>query len=142
MTLVFDDNLFENSGRFSELSNIPRYFTENAWASEGANTNLYRPLLLASVSLDAHLYGDWVASFHLTNIFLHLLVTILVYGFLLQLLRITYGQSLSASLFALLATLVFAVHPVHTEAVNSIFNRSELLVALGVVEESLGLMVV
>jgi tetratricopeptide (TPR) repeat protein len=129
--LVYDDNLFENSGRYSDLSNVPRYFTENAWASEGFNTNLYRPLMLASISLDARMYGEWVAGYHLTNICLHLLVTLLVYVFLLQLLRMTDGESSSPRLFALLATLVFAVHPIHAEAVNSIFNRSELLVALG-----------
>jgi tetratricopeptide (TPR) repeat protein len=36
-------------------------------------------------------------------------------------------------LYALLAALVFAVHPVHTEVVNSVFNRSDMLVSLGAV---------
>jgi tetratricopeptide (TPR) repeat protein len=34
---------------------------------------------------------------------------------------------------ALLAAMVFGVHPIHTEVVNSIFNRSGLLVSLGVI---------
>jgi tetratricopeptide (TPR) repeat protein len=129
--LVHDDKFYAGSERFVELSNIPRYFKENAWASSGVAENLYRPLLLTSVTLDARIYGDWVAGYHLSNIFLHALVALLVYGFLLQLLRMTNRQSGSDTYFALLAALVFAVHPVYTEVVNSIFNRSGMLVALG-----------
>jgi tetratricopeptide (TPR) repeat protein len=40
------------------------------------------------------------------------------------------GQSPANRHMALLAAAIFAVHPVHTEVVNSIFNRSDMLVAL------------
>ncbi len=81
--LVHDDKFYAGSERFTELSNIPRYFTENAWASSGISEPLYRPLLLVSVTLDALVHGDWVAGYHLSNIAMHVLVTMLVYGFLL-----------------------------------------------------------
>jgi tetratricopeptide (TPR) repeat protein len=129
-TLVHDDKFYRGSERFAELSNIPRYFTENAWASSGVSENLYRPLLLLSVTLDARLYGDWVAGYHLTNIALHGLVTILLFGLLVQMLRMTKGEFRTDSPVALLVALIFAVHPVYAEVVNSIFNRSEMLVAL------------
>lgn len=129
-TLVHDDKFYRGSERFTELSNIPRYFTENAWASSGVSENLYRPLLLVSVTLDARLYGDWVAGYHLSNIALHGLVTILLFGLLAQILRMSNGDSRTDVPVALLAALIFAVHPVYAEAVNSIFNRSEMLVAL------------
>ncbi len=48
-----------------------------------------------------------------------------------QLLRMAHGESRTNSHVALLVALVFAVHPVYTEVVNSVFNRSEMLVALG-----------
>lgn len=129
-TLVHDDKFYRGSERFSELSNIPRYFTENAWASSGVSEDFYRPLLLVSVTLDARLYGDWVAGYHLSNIALHGLVTILLFGLLAQMLRMTNGDVRTNSHAALLVALIFAVHPVYAEVVNSIFNRSEMLVAL------------
>ncbi|RPH93790.1 MAG: hypothetical protein EHM68_15195, partial [Lysobacterales bacterium] len=128
--LVHDDKFYAGSERFTDLANIPRYFTENAWAASGVAEPLYRPLLLATITLDARMHGDWAAGYHLTNIFLHLLVSVLVFVFLLQLLQMIRGQSPANRHVALLAAAIFAVHPVHTEVVNSIFNRSDMLVAL------------
>ncbi len=130
-TLVHDDKFFAGSERFSGLLDFPRFFTEDLWAASGSRSSLYRPMLLVSLSLDSRFYGDWFAGYHLSNIFLHVLVTVFVFGFVRHLLRMSNGQSSSADRYALLAALVFAVHPIHTEVVNSIFNRSELLVALG-----------
>lgn len=133
--LTFDDKAFAASERFSglSLSDISRFFTEDLWAASGSATGLYRPLLLVTIAMDAYLYGDWAAGYHLTNILLHLLVTILVYGFIRQLLLIRGSQSPLSNHAALLAAMVFAVHPVHAEVVNSIFNRSGLLVSVGVI---------
>jgi len=128
--LVHDDKFFGGSERFTALANIPRYFSESAWASSGISVNLYRPLLLVSITLDARAHGDWVAGYHLSNIALHALVSLLVFGFLRQLLRMAHGPSRAELAAALALALIFAVHPVHTEVVNSIFNRSEMLVAL------------
>jgi tetratricopeptide (TPR) repeat protein len=132
--LVFDDKYFAGSERYSGLQDFPRFFTEDVWAAAGGRTGLYRPLLLISLSLDSLVYGDWMAGYHLSNIFLHVLVTVVVFGFVRQLLRMTNGQNSSADrsadIYAFLAALVFGVHPIHTEVVNSIFNRSESLVAL------------
>ena len=130
-TLVLDDKFFAGTGRFGGLLDLPRFFTEDLWAAAEGHSGLYRPLLLISLSLDAHLYGDWAAGYHLGNIFLHVLVTLCVFGFIRQLLLTAGGQPSSAGRYALLAALVFAVHPVHTEVVNSIFNRSEALATLG-----------
>jgi tetratricopeptide (TPR) repeat protein len=129
--LVLDDKFFAGSERFSGLLEFPRFFTEDVWAAYGGRTGLYRPLLMISLSLDSSVYGDWMAGYHLSNIFLHVLVTVAVFGFIRQLLLMTNGKSSSANRYAFLAALVFAVHPVHTEVVNSIFNRSESLATLG-----------
>jgi tetratricopeptide (TPR) repeat protein len=130
--LVLDDKYFVGTARFSDLSDVPRYFTEDLWAATGGGTGLYRPLLLVSLALDSYLYKDWVAGYHLSSIFLHVLVTLVVFGFVRQLLSMSNGEKASsATQYAFLAALVFGVHPVHTEVVNSIFNRSESLAALG-----------
>ncbi len=132
--LTWDDSIFGMGNRLSEagFADIGLYFTDDVWAAIGAKTGIYRPLLLLSVALDIHLFGDWVAGFHLVNIFLHVLVTLAVFGLIRYLLLVCGGESPKSTYVALLAALVFAVHPIHTEVVNSIFNRSEMLVSLGV----------
>jgi tetratricopeptide (TPR) repeat protein len=130
-TLVVDDKLFASHERFADLSSVGDFFRESAWAAAGANESLYRPLLMVSVAIDAALFGDHFAAWHLVNVFLHVLATLLVYLLLRQLLRLPVAADEPVALVALLAALVFAVHPVHAEVVNSIFNRSELLAAVG-----------
>lgn len=133
-TLVMDDGMFaaENRSASIDLAEVGNFFTSNVWASTGLDTDLYRPLLLVSVALDIQLFGDWVAGYHLVNILLHILVTVCVFGLVRYLLSLAGGQAGLATNAALLAALVFAVHPVNTEVVNSVFNRSDMLVSLGV----------
>ena len=133
--LVWDDARVALSDRFAGigLDGITRFFTEDVWAVEGFDSGLYRPLLLLSIMLDVRLFGDWAAGYHLVNILLHAFSTVLVYGFIQHLLRVGGDESARPVYVAMLAALVFGVHPIHTEAVNSIFNRSEILVCLGVV---------
>lgn len=133
--LVGDDPTFAVIDRFSGLglAGVARFFANDLWAVNGFDSGLYRPLLLVSMMIDTHVFGDWVAGYHLTNILLHVLVTVLVYGLVRYLLLASGGQSPSSGHIALLAAMIFGVHPIHTEAINSIFNRSEILVSLAVV---------
>ena len=55
---------------------------------------------------------------------------LLLFGFLLHLLSKMVGIGKSELLAALLSAVVFAVHPAHTEVVNSIFNRSSIYVSI------------
>jgi len=132
--LVWDDTRFALTERFSGLglADIGRFFREDLWAVEAHSSGLYRPMLLLSVMLDVRLLGDWVAGYHLVNIILHVLTTGLVYGFIRQFLLACGTQPSSSRIAALLAALIFGVHPIHAEVVNSIFNRSEILVSMGV----------
>ena len=133
--LALDDASFAIEDRFAYLSGADylRFFTEDLWAASGLESGLYRPLLLVSLALDAAVFGDWIPGYHLINILLHVLVTLLVFGFCRQVLRCSNVSPAAAIPAACFAALVFAVHPVHAEAVNSIFNRSEMLVSIGVV---------
>ncbi len=130
--LIWDDTVFAVGNRLSGVSwvEVGRSFTQDVWAPLGLDTGLYRPLLLLSVSLDIYLFGDWKAGFHLFNILLHALSTIAVFGLIRHVLVKTAAPFVISSQVALLAAMVFAVHPVHTEVVNSVFNRSEMLVTL------------
>jgi len=67
---------------------------------------------------------------HFVNILLYVLTTILVYLLVLNLLG--KGRSdLRAFTVALIAALIFAAHPLHTEAVANIKGRDEILTLLG-----------
>lgn len=131
--LVFDDRVFADFNRFAGLGlgDLLRFFTEDLWAASGDDSSLYRPLLLLLVAGEAAVFRDWMAGYHLVNIGLHALASALVYGFIRRVLQRSGQSPLEATRYALLAALVFAVHPVHTEVVNSIFNGSEILVTLG-----------
>lgn len=132
--LIWDDAVFAMGDRLSGVTwaELWQFFTSDAWASIGLETGLYRPLLMASVSLDILLFGQWKAGFHLINILLHALCTVSVFGLIRCLLERHSGNFTLSSYVALLAAIVFAVHPVHTEVVNSVFNRSEMLTTLAV----------
>lgn len=130
-TLVYDDKIFSDFERFADPSAIPGYFAEDAWAAEVLDSGLYRPMLYVSLVADTNLFGDWFAGYHLVNILLQVLVTVFLFLLLERLLALEGHTGRAARFGALFAAMIFGVHPVLTEAVNSIFNRSILLGALG-----------
>jgi len=87
-----------------------------------ANSGLYRPLTILSLAINRLLLGPEPWAFHLANVLLHALVTMLIW----QALRTRGGDSVGA----IVAAGLFAVHPIHAEVVNVVVGRSELLVAL------------
>jgi tetratricopeptide (TPR) repeat protein len=88
-------------------------------ALEGAG--LYRPLVSASFSAEWEAYGGRPFGFHLGNLLTHTMVSLLLFLLLLE---------LGSPMGALAGAAVFAVHPVHTEAVANVVGRAELYGAL------------
>jgi protein O-mannosyl-transferase len=88
-------------------------------------SNVFRPVTFASFALNWRLGGGRPFSFHLFNLLLHAGATLLLY----LLLESVLGASPPAKAIAFTAALVFAVHPLHTEAVSSIVGRAEVLAA-------------
>jgi len=86
----------------------------------------YRPLVELSFWLDNLLWGMEPRTMHLESILLHCVNSLLV--FLLA--RKLNDADTSSSLLPLLAGLLFALHPVHVEAVAWIAGRTDLLLAL------------
>ena len=82
---------------------------------------LYRPLTILSFRLNHAVGGLNTVGYHLVNIALHALVTVLLYRLARRLLD-SDGAALAAGL-------LFAVLPIHTEAVNCVVGRAELLAA-------------
>src|ERR1700726_2425081 len=86
-------------------------------------TNVFRPVTFSTFALDWKIGGGHPFLFHLVNLVLHAAVTWLLYLLLQTILRSSPGGNTAAFVSALL----FAVHPIHTEAVASIVGRAELL---------------
>ncbi len=80
---------------------------------------LYRPLTNLSYAVDHAIWGDAARGYHLTNVLLYLLVVLSVHRLALR--------YLASPGFALSVALLFSLHPVHADAVDSISGRSELL---------------
>jgi tetratricopeptide (TPR) repeat protein len=103
------------------VGNIPELITEPYWVEDLFPGGIYRPLTMANFAVDWSIWNGNAFGFHLVNIVLHAAVSALVALFLL--LFFPWWAALAGGL-------VFAVHPVHTEAVANIVGRAEMLTAL------------
>jgi protein O-mannosyl-transferase len=92
-----------------------------------------RPLLMFSYWLNFQLSERDPWSYHAGNILLHTGVSILVFILLLRILRLQSIDTRKAIFPAGIASILFLVHPLQTEAVGYIAGRSELLAAFFVV---------
>ncbi len=81
-----------------------------------------RPLTFWSFWLNHQMSGSNPAVYHWISLFLHLSVVILLFSLLHK-----WRKNL---FFAFLSALLFAIHPVQTQAVNYIWSRSMLLMAV------------
>lgn len=85
--------------------------------------NVFRPVYMVSFAVNWAIGRAQPFGYHLLNVLLHAAVVLLLYGLLKELL-VSRPQ---AATIAFVSALLFAVHPIHTEAVASIVGRSELL---------------
>lgn len=118
---VWDDHQFI-SGLDATITDASHFLDYAKSAFLQTDVLTYRPAFLISYALDTLLWGHNAAGFHLTNILLHVLITLMVFR-----LSMTWTES---SRVGWLSAAVFAVHPIHTEAVAWIAGRADLLVAL------------
>lgn len=86
-----------------------------------------RPVVTFSLSIDHALWGKDPRGYHVVNIALHILNALLV-AFLVQ--AALSRSGLPASELSLGAALIWGVHPLQTEAVTYLTQRTELLVTL------------
>ena len=96
---------------------IPRLFWR---AYQSGNASFYRPLSTADLALDRTLFGLWAPAFHAHNLVWHLAATLALYALCRRLLD---GRA------AFVTALLFALHPLHTEAVTGVIGRTELMAA-------------
>ncbi len=119
---VYDDNsqIVENPW-IRDIRNIPTIFSNGVWSFQpGLSTsNYYRPLMHIVYMLNYHLFGLNPWGFHLVNILFHCSVSVLVFLIIRRLLKERILTTSSVYLSpAFLAAILFATHPIHTEAVT------------------------
>lgn len=122
---VFDDeSVVLGDPSIMHLSNIPKYFT----GQEGFHKVIgryYRPVVSTSYALDYFLWEYKPIGFHITNVMIHVLNTLLVFKLLLLLFK-NY-QHKYKTYFLMLGAGLFAVNPIHTEAVAWVSGRTDSL---------------
>lgn len=106
------------------LTAIEAIWTTNYWGGIAGYEHVltWRPLTTLSFYLDACLYGMSPAGFHGFNLVIHGIVTALLVWWLWLLTGLRVACVAAGALFAVL--------PVHVEAVAGIVNRAELLAGL------------
>jgi tetratricopeptide (TPR) repeat protein len=112
----------ENNVVMQGSSAIPTIFkTSYRYGYLNLEDGLYRPLSLAMFATEWEISPDNPSMHHWVNVLLYALTAFLLFSVLRKLL------SAYTIAIPLLATLLFVVHPVHTEVVANIKSRDEIL---------------
>jgi lipoprotein NlpI len=130
---VFDDvKQVVNNPWIRDIRNIPTIFSTNVWGfhQQIRTSNYYRPLMHVIYMLNYHLFGLKPWGFHLVNILFHCGVSVLV--FLLARRFLTEQNVRNSPVYlspAFISAMLFASHPIHTEAVTWIAGLPDLALA-------------
>ncbi|HSH75687.1 MAG TPA: hypothetical protein VLA09_08400 [Longimicrobiales bacterium] len=117
-----DSHIVVSNPAIQSLETLPEALTTPYWPTDfGRELGLWRPVTTGVLGLLYAAGGGSPLAFHVANVLLHAAVSVLV------LLICAALMPLPASLAA---GLVFAVHPVHVEAVANVVGIAEMLSAL------------
>lgn len=116
---VWDDSglIAENAEYLENLANVKSLLLKSKF-----DAPYYRPLLWTSFLFDYYVWGLNPLGFHVTNVILHAINTILVYFFIRSL-----GFLNNVAFFT---AILFSTHPVQTEAIAWIAGRNDPLMVL------------
>ena len=118
---VYDDVFTITNNYFiRDWGNFPALFTNDYFNNSGEVT--YRPVVTLSYFIDYSIWRLNPLGFHLANILLHTISTVLVYTLLSGIIK--------NSAVPFLTGILFAAHPILTEAINGISYREDLLAAV------------
>jgi len=110
---VWDDHIFilENTD-IKSFSNIPYFFKEDV-------DGLYRPLRSLHYTIAYSIFKKNEFGYHLNAVFFHIAISILIF-FIIK-------NIIGRKSIALVSSLIFAVHPIHTERVANMTAGFDLL---------------
>ncbi len=109
------------------FSNIPRAFTSSVWAFTTSDIIFtvdpyYRPLFTSLFTINYAIFGTKAWGWHLVNLLIHVSVTLLVF--------LVIKEATERKWTALIAAVLFAVHPAHAESVAWVSGVTDPLLAL------------
>lgn len=120
---VFDDEIFILKSPFiQDWRNLFSIFSADYLKHPWDSLDVNRPLMVISLILDFSIWGFNPIGYHLTNLALHVASSIV----LLYLLNFIFSDVK----IPFIAAILFAIHPIHIQAVNAINFREDLLVTL------------
>ncbi len=118
---AYDDvYLIARSPRMHSFAGAWREFAHTYWPEQSGGDG-YRPLTIITFRAEWALGGGNPVVFHATNIALHAVTAVVVFWLATALLPLAA---------AWIAAALYAVHPVHVEAIANVVGQSELWVAL------------
>ena len=119
--IVVEKNKLTQEG----LSAIPEIFSHSyLFGYDGREDESYRPLALTTFAIERDLFDASPFASHLIQVLLYGLTILVLFKFLFQL----FGEK--KGYLAATVTLLFMLHPIHTEVVANVKSRDELLCAL------------
>lgn len=120
---VWDEKMYIlQNPSVQRLENIPRFFLDDDGVGTSGSTPYYRPFTTATFAVDYALWGRNPAGYHATNLLAHLATCAVLFLVI---------RRLTASPWApFAATLLFALHPAHSEPVGYISARADLFCGL------------
>jgi len=116
--VYFDDNIY-----VTENIHIQSGITLDGflWAFSTTYAEFWHPLTWLSLMFDYQLYGLNAGGYHLTNLILHILSTLLLFWLFNRMTGAIWKSAFVAAIFAL--------HPMHVESVAWIAERKDVLSA-------------
>ncbi len=121
ISYIFNDfTWLDHNDIQSKTSILPFEQIYKAFITPFGRTAFYRPLVTLSYSLDYLLYGEKAWGYHLTNVLLHIALSIMAFFFL----QVFFSVN---KRIAFIAALIITVHPAGIIVVGSITQRQEIL---------------
>ncbi len=119
----FDFINFDDGGYVTANRHIQSGISQNGirWAFSTRYLDLWHPLTWLSFMFDYQLHGLNPGGYHLTNLILHILITLLLFWLFNRMTGAVWKSAFIAALFAL--------HPLHVESVAWIAERKDVLSA-------------
>ena len=118
---AYDDNEIVLRNPTVTQGDFPAAMAGPYWPQAAGGGGLYRPITILSFTAEWAAFGDSPFAFHLGNVLFHAVVTLLVFALVGGFVGLPGG---------IVGGLLFAVHPVHTEAVANIVGRGEIYAAM------------
>jgi hypothetical protein len=144
LILIIYSNTFDAAWHLDDYQNITHnpHFNKiknlnvsTLWASlhSPINQRISRPVAMLSFALNWYIGSNQVVGYHFVNLLIHLLTAFFLYLTIVSLFKTSnlkdrYRES--AGFIALLAAVLWAIHPIQTQAVTYIVQRMASMAAM------------